>query len=260
MATFAGIACADDADKEITVLSYNIRLGGRRMDGVYDRPLQFSVATAQKPDFVALQEVDRKTSRVKGADVPTEFAQALAMNFHYAPAITVGGGEYGPAALTKFPISHTATIPLPTPIENRSAALLVAKLKNGTEVMFVSTHLDSFEEQSESTRLANTRDLLAAIAKEKTTAPVIIAGDLNTSPDSPIFKLFTDAGFRRCESKAGADLSYPADKPDQLLDYVLIRDGATISLVDAGTEVVNEPRSSDHRPLLSRLRLVPKTP
>lgn len=256
-------ACAatpeQPAPTDLTVLSYNIRNGGRRMDGVYDRPLQISVAKTQKPDLVALQEVDRKTSRVKGADVPAEFADALSMKFHYAPAIRFGGGEYGTAALSRFPMTRTATIPLPTPGENRAAALTVVRLADATEILFVSVHLDS-SEKSDAPRLANTRDLLAALAKEKAGPPVILAGDFNAEPDSPIFKLFADAGFRRCEAKPGANLSFPADKPDKLIDYVLLRDGATVRLENSGTEVLNEPLSSDHRPLLSHLRVVPKKP
>lgn len=242
------------ATTDLTVLSYNIRNGGRRMDGVYDRPMQIGIAERQKADFVALQEVDRKTSRVKGADVPAEFATALSMKFHYAPAIRFAGGEYGTAALTKLTPVRSATIPLPTPGENRAAALTVMKLADNSEVIFVSVHLDS-SEKSDAPRLANTRALLAALAKEDASMPAILAGDFNATPDSPIFKLFAEAGFRRCEAKPGANLSFPADKPDKLIDYVLLRDGATEHLEDAGTEVLNEPLSSDHRPLLAHLRV-----
>lgn len=249
-------ASPEATTRDITILSYNIRNGGRRLDGVYDRPLQHRVALATQSDLVALQEVDRKTSRVEGADVPAEFAKALSMNFHYAPAIRYAGGEYGTAALSKFTIVRSATIPLPTPGENRAAALIVTKLADGGEVSFVSVHLDS-SGKSDAQRLANTRALIAALEIERKT-PVILAGDFNATPDSPIFSLLAEAGFRRCQAKPGAALSFPADKPRQLIDHVLLRDGATLRLEDAGTEVVNEPRSSDHRPLISHLRLVTK--
>lgn len=245
------------AATDLTVLSYNIRNGGRRMDGVYDRALQIAIAAGQKADLVALQEVDRKTSRVKGADVPAEFATALSMKFHYAPAIRFAGGEYGTAALAKFTPVRETTLPLPTPGEDRAAALMVVKLPGGAEVIFASIHLDS-SETSDTPRIANTKTLLAGLAKENPALPVILAGDFNATPDSPIFKLFADAGFRRCLPKPGADLSFPADRPDRLIDHVLLRDGATTRLEDAGTEVLNEPRSSDHRPLVSHLRVVSK--
>ncbi|MEO5714397.1 MAG: endonuclease/exonuclease/phosphatase family protein [Luteolibacter sp.] len=246
------------AATELTVVSLNIRNGGRRMDGVYDRPLQQRVIAALKPDLLAMQEVDRKTTRVGGVDVPAEFSDALALKFHYAPAIKFAGGEYGTATFSKFPITREITIPLPTPVEDRAAALIVTKLPNGGEVMFVSVHLDS-SEKSDAARLSNTRALLAVLDKENNKSlPAILAGDFNATPDSPIFKLFADAGFRRCESKNGADLSFPADKPDKLIDFVLLRDGATAGLEDAGTEIVNEPLASDHRPMLSHLRVVSK--
>jgi len=254
--------CAATAEQptatDLTVLSYNIRNGGRRMDGVYHRSMQIAIAARQKADFVALQEVDRKTSRVKGVDVPTEFADALSMKLHYAPAIKFAGGEYGTATLTRHtPVSSTI-IPMPTPGEDRASSLTVAKLADGTEVIFVSIHFDSTD-KTDAGRLANTSALLAALTKENPALPVILAGDFNATPDSPIFKLLADAGFRRCEAKPGADLSFPADKPFRLIDFVLIRDGATTRIEDAGTEVLNEPLSSDHRPLLSHLRVVTKS-
>jgi endonuclease/exonuclease/phosphatase family metal-dependent hydrolase len=86
----------------------------------------------------------------------------------------------------------------------------------------------------------------------------IIAGDFNATPDSPICQLFSDAGFRRCEGKKNADLSFPADHPDKLIDYILLRDGDRIHIEDAGTEVMNEPRASDHRPLPAHLRISTK--
>lgn len=240
----------------LTVVSFNIRNGGRRLDGVYDRPMQQRVLAALKPDLVAMQEVDRKSKRVAGADVPAEFAAALGKDwsFAYAAAMPYDGGEYGTATFSRFPVVRSETAPMPVPGgEPRAASVLTTKIPSGGEVTLVSVHLDSG--RKDDARLANARALLARI--EKITTPLIVAGDFNDGPDSATLALFVKAGFRRCVPKGDAR-SHPADKPAIIIDHVLLRDGAETRLEDAGTEVVNEPRASDHRPMLAHLRLTPK--
>lgn len=237
----------------LTVVSFNIRNGGRRMDGVYDRLMQQRVNAALKPDLFAMQEVDRKTTRVGGVDVPAEFADALGLKFHYAPAMKFAGGEYGTATLSKFPIVSSETIPMPFEgIEPRAASFMTVTLPTGAELAFVSVHLAV--EKAEA-RVDNIRRLLARL--EKVTTPIIIAGDFNAGPESEPVVLLEKAGFRRCVPKGDAR-TCPADRPVDAIDHMLLRDGATASLEDSGTEVVNEPLASDHRPLLAHLYVVSK--
>jgi endonuclease/exonuclease/phosphatase family metal-dependent hydrolase len=253
--TLLGIsACAAASETtEFTVVSFNIRNGGRRMDGVYDRSMQQRVVAALKPDLFAMQEVDRKTTRVGGADVPAEFADALGLKFHYASAMKFAGGEYGTAAFSKFPIVSSKTIPMPFKgVEPRASSLMMVTLPTGDGLAFVSVHLSSEEAEA---RADNIRLLLSRL--EKVTTAVIVAGDFNAGTESESVMLLEKAGFRLCVPKGNAQ-SYPADKPVEAIDHVLIRDGAATRLEDAGTEVVNEPVASDHRPLVSHLRLVSK--
>lgn len=244
-----------EATTELTVVSFNIRNGGRRMDGVYDRPLQQRVAAALKPDLLAMQEVDRQTTRVGGVDVPADFAAALGMKYHYAPAMKYAGGEYGTATFSKLPIASSDTIAMPFQgVEPRAASLVTLTLPTGDELVFISVHLSV--EKAES-RADNVRRLLARL--EKVTTPIIIAGDFNADPEAEAVVLLEKAGFRRCVPKGDAR-SCPADNPADAIDHVLLRDGASARLEDAGTEVVNEPLASDHRPMVSHLRVVSKNP
>lgn len=239
----------------LTLVSFNIRNGGRRMDGVYDRPMQQRVIASLKPDLVALQEVDRKTRRVDGADVPAEFARALGCDngFAYAPAMPYAGGEYGTAALARLPTLRVRAIPLPVPGgEPRAAALLVCRAAGIGAVGLVSVHLDASDKDT--ARLANARALLAALAQEH--IPLVVAGDFNDGPDSATLALFLRAGFRRCVPQGDAR-THPADNPGIIIDHVLVRDGGGLHVADAGTRVAREPAASDHRPMVARLRFTP---
>ncbi|MEZ0388299.1 MAG: endonuclease/exonuclease/phosphatase family protein [Verrucomicrobium sp.] len=242
---------ATAAKVELNVVSFNLRNGGRRMDGTYDHALQHRVIRDLKPDLVALQEVDRMTQRVKGVDVPAEFAKALGMEFAFGKAMPYAGGEYGTAALTKFPPVHSQTIPLPVQNgEPRAATLVTVKMSATLEVTLVSVHLDSGEKDA--ARQINASGLIDGL-KEITT-PVILAGDFNDGADSATLALLVEAGFRRSVPKGDAS-TYPADKPTVVIDHLLLRDGANAHLDDAGTQVVPNGEASDHRPLRARLRV-----
>ena len=67
----------------LRVMTYNM-LGGRNTDGKRDLTRVADVIKSLNPDFVSLQEVDVKTSRINGVDVPAELV--LALLFLHLPA------------------------------------------------------------------------------------------------------------------------------------------------------------------------------
>jgi endonuclease/exonuclease/phosphatase family metal-dependent hydrolase len=237
---------------ELGIVSFNLRNGGRRFDGVYDHALQHHVIRDLQPDLVALQEVDRKTRRVQGLDVPADFARALGMQFAFGAAMPFAGGEYGTAAMSRHPIAGSGTIALPVKGgEPRAATMITVTVAPKVEVSLVSVHFDSGE--NDAARQGNARGLIAAL--KEITSPVILAGDFNDGPDSTALDLLKAAGFRRCVP-AGEAGSYPADQPRVVIDHVLLRDGTLARLEDAGTRVVPNAEASDHRPMQSRVRII----
>ena len=56
---------------------------------------------AEKPDIVALQEVDQKTRRASGVDQPAELARLTGMQVVFGRNIDFEGGGYGTAVLTE---------------------------------------------------------------------------------------------------------------------------------------------------------------
>src|SRR6478609_4130425 len=64
--------------REIRVITYNIH-HGEGMDKKFDLERIAKVLLAEKPDIVALEEVDQGTRRASGVDQPAEFARLTGM-------------------------------------------------------------------------------------------------------------------------------------------------------------------------------------
>ena len=83
--------------------------------------------------------------------------------------------------------------------------------------------------------------------------PSLLAGDLNAVPGSPAMVEFGKVW------KAGEDqeyFSFPADKPNIKIDYVLYRPADRWRVVSV--EVLDEKVASDHRPVLVVMELLPE--
>lgn len=247
-------SCLAGVAADLTVVSFNIRNGGRRMDGVYDHALQHKVLRELSPDLVALQEVDQFTKRSGNVDVVGGFGKALGMTSHFAAALPYMGGSYGSAALSKLPVISDESVHMPVKDgEPRVAVIRLVQLPDGGKLAFVGVHLDSGD--NDAARRENARTLLERLKNIK--EPVVVTGDFNDQPDTATLAMFAEAGFRRCVPQGDAR-SFPANDPKIIIDHVFIRDGDQQSIQDVGTKVVNVDHASDHRPLLAKLRLVKK--
>lgn len=126
--------------EQIKVMCYNI-YGARNTDGAKDLNRIIEVIKAKNPDILALQEVDKETSRINKRDIPKELADALKMQHTFRKTIPLGGGEYGLAILSKFPISDVKAVQLPKVGENRIALLATVKTKSSKKLRLLNTHL-----------------------------------------------------------------------------------------------------------------------
>ena len=67
---------------------------------------------AEKPDIIALQEVDQGTRRASRVDQPAEFARLTGMRVVFGRNIDFDGGGYGTAVLTRLPIRSSESVKL----------------------------------------------------------------------------------------------------------------------------------------------------
>src|SRR5262249_4201604 len=135
----------------------------------------------------------------------------------------------------------------PNPVPAPAPGLLEATLDvSGRSVRVFNTHLDYRADPS--VRRQQVADMLRSIGDSD--VPTIVFGDMNATPNAaalgPLLARFTDAWT----SSAEPGLTYPADKPAERIDYVLVSRGFSVRAAR-----VPETEASDHRPVVVDLAL-----
>ena len=234
MAT-AWLCWAQDINaKELRLMSYNIR-NAKGLDGKTDTKRIAAVVDRFSPEVVAVQEIDSITGRSHGRDFLAEIAGHTGMRHVYAPAIDFDGGKYGVGILCRKKPLKEIRVALPGREEKRT--LLAVEFE---EYVVACTHLSLTEED----RLASLAiiDSVAALFDK----PFFIAGDFNSHPEDAFMREFTK-DFEILSTVK--EVSFPADKPEELLDYIAVSRNAADAVVVKRSKVVDEPVASDHRPV-----------
>jgi endonuclease/exonuclease/phosphatase family metal-dependent hydrolase len=195
---------------DITVLCYNIHHANPpSKPNVIDINAIATVIKQQQPDVVALQEVDVYTTRSGNTlHQAEELAKLTGMTAYFAKAIDYGGGEYGVAILSRFPMENMKNTPLPTDDatggEHRTLASVTLVLPGNKKIIFASTHLDA--QSSDGNRQLQIKKILEVLKQE--TLPVIIAGDFNAVPTNDVITQLDSYFTRSCVT--GCPFTIPA--------------------------------------------------
>ncbi|MDP2057868.1 MAG: endonuclease/exonuclease/phosphatase family protein, partial [Thiobacillus sp.] len=171
----------------LRVMTYNVHscVG---MDGKLDAERIARVIARARPDVVALQELDVGRVRSLGMDQAHLIARYLEMEFHFHPAMHLEEERYGDAILTHLPQRLVKAGSLPgladKPHLEPRGVLWVAIDLHGREVQIINTHLGLYPRE----RVAQVEALLGSdwLAHEQCHEPVILCGDFNASPSSPV--------------------------------------------------------------------------
>jgi endonuclease/exonuclease/phosphatase family metal-dependent hydrolase len=209
-----------------------------------------SVINREKPDFVALQEVDVNTERSgKGNHQAKLLAELTRMNYFFAKAIDHQGGDYGVAILSRFPILDSVQYELPVDKtiggEPRTIAAITAEIARGKKVTFACTHLD-LKEQNRKTQAE-----LIVKYFGNTSLPVIIGGDFNAKPDSPAMAYLDQTFTRSCLQDCAPTI--PVEKPNRTIDFIMFRPAQMVKAIS--TRVIDEKYASDHLPVFVELSI-----
>lgn len=220
-------------------MTYNVR-NGSGMDGVKDFARTAAVINREKPDVVAVQELDSVTGRSQGTYVLGELAKLTDMHATYAPAIDYDGGKYGIGILSKETPKAVHRYALPGREEART--LLVVEFK---QYVYACMHLSLTEED----RIAS-----LSIIREATSGfdkPVFIAGDWNDTPNSPfIQELQKDFRILSTTEKP----TCPADEPKECIDYIAVKKDCKPMFYSFSSNIVSAAVESDHRPVTVSLK------
>ena len=239
----------DDQNLRLRILSYNIH-HAEGVDGKLDVPRIAQVILSVEPDLVALQEVDKNTTRTGKVNQDIELAHLTKMNSVFGSNITFQGGQYGNAILSKFPIIKNKNFLLPNVDSGEQRGLLRSQVQisNKENILFFSTHLD--HRRSDTERLASAEAINQIISLDNK-SPAILAGDFNDVPESPTLK---ELGKLWLRTNKKILKTIPASKPSRQIDYIFVQPKERWKIIES--QVLDEDIASDHRAIFSIIELI----
>jgi endonuclease/exonuclease/phosphatase family metal-dependent hydrolase len=218
------------------------------MDGVVDLDRAAAVINRLRPDVVTLQEVDDGVGRTDGVDQARYLGTLTGMAAVFGPFMEYQGGRYGMAILSRHPIVSWENHLLPPGAEPRSALEARIRLRSTEqvrsggerEISLVGIHFYRTAPE----RLAQAEQTVAALAERS--APVILAGDFNSTPESEVMA-FLRSHFT-IPDKGVDHNTFPSQGADREIDFIMYRPEDHFQVIEH--RVIHEPLASDHRPLL----------
>ena len=234
---------------QLRVISYNIH-HGEGVDGRLDLPRIANVLLAERPDLVALQEVDDGAARTNSVNQPTELARLMNMQVAFGGNIALQGGQYGNAVLSKFAVRAHRNRPLPNVGAGEQRGLLAVELElpgTAERLLFCSTHFDHRPAATERIQsAARVGELLVDWS-----GPAVLAGDLNDVRGSEALQILERDWL--CTNKTELP-TIPVERPLRQIDFVMVRPRQRWKIVE--TRVLTEATASDHRAILSVIELL----
>ncbi len=240
----------------LRVLSYNIHkcIGG--VDRKYDPARIIEVIHKLDCDVVMLQEVDAGVSRSRGDRQVELLGDALGMPHRtWHPNVAVrGGGHYGNAILSRYPLIESTNIDLSIKWKKKRSVLHgVLRVRHDdvdrtVHVYNMHLGLARFERKIQLQKFIDSHPF----ANLHHDTPVVVGGDLNDVYGG-LKDLLAPAGFRGTDRRP---LTFPAWGPLRPLDGIFVR--GTVDLLGLSrcdSELAR--RASDHRPLVAEVRLLP---
>ena len=172
-------------------------------------------------------------------------------------------GEFGNAILSRKPMTAPAqNIALPKASTEEQRGCLRAEWNDANSgfgaVVVYATHL---ENTTATARTSQMKAILSRASLDTTTATVFILGDFNYFPqpeEEDLIALANASGFHDLAAdysrhhSAPPDFTFPSDKPDRRIDYILCSKPLPVDYA-----ATLNTRASDHLPLVIRVGPLP---
>lgn len=240
------------------LLTYNIHkcIGG--VDRRYDPERIRGTIAHYEPDVVLLQEVDQFVSRSNHDRQVDMLGDMLGMRHRtYFPNVKVrGGGEYGNAILSRFPLTMTQNINLTVGRRKRRSVLharyrvrLGKRGKHTRTVHVYNMHLglSGGERKLQLQKFLESHPFNGFHPR----TPVIVAGDLNDVWGTLGPAFLEPAGFNGMKRSLR---TFPAYAPIRALDAVYVK-GSVKMLKLQRARLALARAASDHLPLIADLEI-----
>ena len=230
---------------EFRIMTYNI-YGARLADG---KKLAKSIKK-YKPDFVALQEVDKNTKRSNFRDVTQDFALELGYNYYYfQKAMDFDKGEFGIAFVSKYDVKNIYVHELPSAGNEKRQVL-------AEHILVINTHLD-YEPAVKSTQI---EDLMTVIDYFKGDIK-FLCGDFNLLPTTEhyqkIAENWNDTYFEGKDLENKSNLEN-RNLETQRIDYIMAKKGENYRTKQSffiNDDSQEWTKLSDHLPYMAVLEI-----
>ena len=260
LAALGGCASARraSAPADLRVLVLNMHAGADAA-GRDNLPRIAQLVAETNADLVLLQEVDRGVERSRRVDQPAELARLTGRHAAFGKALDYQGGHYGVAILSRWPLRRDTLVHLPVePVQTRSGGsheprgVLHATIEApGGLLEVLNTHLDAsgedlYRRQEASQVVALAWELRGGGKR------LLVGGDFNSTPDSPVQEMVRAGGLRDAWPGCGQGpgLSFPQNVPVKRIDYLFLTGDATCVRAE-----VLPSDASDHRGVLFVIRV-----
>ncbi|MGE5187013.1 MAG: endonuclease/exonuclease/phosphatase family protein [Acidobacteriota bacterium] len=240
----------------LRVVSYNIHkcIGG--VDRRYEPERVADVLKNLEPDVLLLQEVDHNVPRSNRDRQVDLLGELVGMRYRtWYPNVAIrGGGEYGNAILSRYPLIESTNIDLSIRFKKRRSVLHgVIRVRHDdvdrtVHVYNMHLGLARFERRIQLAKFLDSHPF-ATLHHD---TPVVVGGDLN-DVYGRLGELLRPSGFRGVDRRP---LTFPAWGPMRPLDAIFVR-GAVDFVKLSRCESELARRASDHRPLVAEVRLHP---
>jgi endonuclease/exonuclease/phosphatase family metal-dependent hydrolase len=234
----------------VRVATYNIHKGIGGVDRRYRPERIAELLAAADADVLLLQEVDDGCVRSARHRQVDWLGDAIAYP-HRAWAANVvvrGGGAYGNAILSRWPIASWSNLDLTIGRRKRRSALVaLVEVPGALRLPVVCLHLGLAQaERERQVAMLLGAGELAALGPD---TPAVVGGDLNDVYGRLAAHL-EPGGFRTVPTPA----TFPAWGPLRALDGIYARGRARVRTIARG-ETPLDKRASDHRMLLAEIDL-----
>jgi endonuclease/exonuclease/phosphatase family metal-dependent hydrolase len=241
---------------KLRVLSYNIHkcIGG--VDRRYEPSRIVEVIQKLDADVVMLQEVDAGVKRSNGDRQAELLGEQLGLKYHtWFPNVDIrGGGQYGNAILSRYPLIESSNIDLTLRFKKKRSVLHgVLRVRHDdvdrtVHVFNMHLGLARYERKRQLEMFLNSHPF----SHLHHDTPVVVGGDLN-DVYGRLGQLLAPSGFRGIDRRP---LTFPAWGPMRALDAIFVRGAVELSkLTRCDSDLAR--RASDHRPIVAEVKLEP---
>jgi endonuclease/exonuclease/phosphatase family metal-dependent hydrolase len=236
----------------IRVLTYNVHNCAGN-DGYISPHRIARVIKSERPDIVALQELDVGRQRTSGEDQAGLIARYLRMDHHFHAAIEIKKERYGDAILSRFPMKIMNAGILPyrkgwIVDEPRGALWVSIEIGGGIRIQVLNTHFGLWRRE----RILQARALLGEdyLGHPRCQGGVILCGDFNSSPGSEACRLIKTRLQDSQELLAHRKRSgtYSSRTPLYQIDHIFLNDYFEVGSVRVPKTHLAR-MASDHLPL-----------